>query len=141
MDPADFLNVARALCNSHDEAFRRTSISRSYYALFNILHADLVGRGVSLTRGGRDHFLLVYYLTNCASRTASRIGSGLRDLRSNRIIADYRMGHNVSIGMSRFLCDHAEGMLNLFRGLTTAERDNIAAEIASLPPPPLPPRP
>ena len=41
MDPLDFLNVADSLRNSGQESERRTSVGRSYFALFNHLRLKL----------------------------------------------------------------------------------------------------
>jgi len=133
MDPADFLNVADQFQASPFEAERRTSVGRSYYALYNVLFAFLSSRGVLFENGGRDHWWLVYYLTNCPHRQAARIGAALRDLRILRIDADYHMNVAINPPQSQLAYRQAGNAVNRFKGLQAADLQNIVQLINALP--------
>ena len=118
MDPLDFLGVAERLCLSASEAERRTSIGRSYYALYNLLLASLSSQGVHFENAPGDHARLVYYLLSCADREAALIGAAVRDLRGKRNNADYKMGITVEINDSEFAHKKAARAIDRFRQLT-----------------------
>lgn len=136
MDPANFLKVSQRLHNSLDEEDRRTAISRSYYALYLILHRDLKTQGVRFTSGGKDHRWLVHYLTTCSNANAAIIGQALNDLQSGRVKADYKMIPCVDRNQSEFAHKKAERTLQLYRGLSPTERTALVQAISQVPPPP-----
>lgn len=136
MDPADFLNVSSRLYNSKFEEDRRASISRSYYALYLVLHLDLRNRGVQFNDTGKDHSWMIHYLTTCRNANASRIGHALRNLQTNRIIADYRMNATVDVRRSEFAYKSAGAMVQHYRRLNPVDLNAMLQAIISGPPPP-----
>jgi hypothetical protein len=58
MNARDFLAVAAQFKNSENEAERRTSIGRSYYALFNVVIGVLTAKGVIFRQTPDDHIAL-----------------------------------------------------------------------------------
>src|SRR5205823_5479310 len=76
---------------SESEAERRTSIGRSYYALFNVLVSKLSDKGVMFAQTPDDHYKLISYLGKAGNRTAGLVGAVLKDLRLDRNQADYEM--------------------------------------------------
>ena len=136
MDPADFLNVSSRLYNSGFEEDRRTSISRSYYALYLVLHLDLRAQGVQFTNTGRDHGWLVHGLMTCLDANAYRIGQELKNRQADRIKADYRMNATIDVARSEFAYKSARAMVNLYRGLNAANLATIVQAIKNVAPPP-----
>lgn len=134
MDPAAFLNIAEQFQGSDSEAERRTSIGRSYYALYNILFGSLVSQGVHFTHRGGDHGLLVYYLTQCGHPQAADIGATLRDLRNYRNNADYSMNVMIDTRQSRLVYGKVRSAVNTFRELQQSDMVMVVQRIKALPP-------
>ena len=129
MNGADFLKVATRLKNSPSEAERRTSIGRSYYALYNVLVTLLSSRGVFFHRQGRDHRLLLSYLVKANHAEASVIAKTLRDLRAARNDADYRMELFVSAETSLYACRLARTEVDRLNALSPADREAMVRNI------------
>jgi uncharacterized protein (UPF0332 family) len=93
MDPISFLDVARDLANGRTEAHWRTSVSRSYYALFNVVTANLSDT-VSWRKDASDHQKVIEFLRGARQSAGDQeedVASALDDLRENRNLADYDM--------------------------------------------------
>lgn len=137
MDPSDFLVVAQNLYSSASEADQRTSVSRSYYALYNLLHVALSNVGVSLSRNAEDHALVVYYLTNCRPPApAAGVALALNSLRTERNSADYDMRAMVDNRKSEFAYKKALDSCEKFKSLDQRALNNLAQCITFLGPPP-----
>jgi hypothetical protein len=134
MDPAAFLHIAQQWQVSDSEAERRTSIGRSYYTLFNILHQSLSSRGVPFRSSGADHGHLVDYLTRCRHREAARIGGMLRDLRIQRNQADYDMNITIDTRQSQLAYQRAQNAVDIFNALSQTDLQTIIIHIQALPP-------
>jgi hypothetical protein len=133
VDPAAFLNIAEQFQASDSEAERRTSIGRSYYALYNILCGSLASQGVYFTHRGGDHGLLVYYLTQCGHPQAADIGATLRDLRNYRNNADYYMNAMIDIHQSRLVYEKVRGAVDTLRELQQTDMATVVQRIKALP--------
>ena len=137
MNPSDFLTVASNLYSSSYEADMRTSVGRSYYALYNLVHETLSQLGVRFNNRGEDHGLLVYYLTDCRpAGAAATVREVLKDLRTERNRADYDMTATVNNRNSEFVYKKAEASFAGFKTLNPEELKNLASCIQELPPPP-----
>ncbi len=91
MNPLDFLTVADKLRCSSDEAERRTSVSRSYYSVFNYLKTCLAKHGIPVSSSASGHEQIIQYLNNAGIAEAKTLGRIVGDLRSERNKADYSM--------------------------------------------------
>ena len=112
MEPLEFLDVAKELHDSGDEAKRRTSIGRAYFALFNYLRAKVSPvRPVPQTDDA--HRAVAYYLTEANNQRLRRIGQSLHNLRSDRNRADYELGENVGTRESQAAVRRAERAVDL----------------------------
>jgi hypothetical protein len=90
MDPWQFLLVADMLRDSDLEAGRRSSISRSYYAIYNEIICCLRERHVTVPE--RDsHEKLCRYLAATGHEVLGALANDLRGLRDARLRADYEM--------------------------------------------------
>lgn len=94
MNGIDFLNFAKTLHNSADEAARRSSVSRSYYAIYHQMKEILTSIGIHVGREPSEHQRLARYLkeggkTAGVTGDAGRYGQILEDLREARNEADY----------------------------------------------------
>jgi hypothetical protein len=125
MDPASFLEIAGRFQASPSEAERRTSIGRSYYALYNVLLGTLSSQGVIFGRVGTDHGDLVHYLIKCGNREAARIGEALRDLRLSRNESDYNMNLVVNVAQSKLAYGKAKSAVARFNGLPPVDLQTI----------------
>ena len=113
------------------EADRRTSVGRSYYAVYNLVHDGLAIEGVRFSNKGEDHGRLVYYMNGCQDRTAVKIAAILRDLRAHRTVADYEMAAVVGPKTSELAYRWAASGIQHFSGLNI---QRLARLIQALPP-------
>jgi len=93
MNGFDFLDFAKSLLSSSNEAARRTSVSRSYYAIYHQMKEILTSLGIPVSRQPSEHQRLVRYLKeggkNAGIQNASRYGEFFDSLREERNNADY----------------------------------------------------
>jgi hypothetical protein len=132
MDPAAFLDIAQQWQVSDSEAERRTSIGRSYYALFNILRQSLSSRGVTFRFRATDHGDLVDYLTRCGNQEAARIGGILNNLRVQRNDADYDMNLTIDTNQSQLAYRSAQEAVDKFNALSQTDLETIITRIQVL---------
>ena len=94
MNGIDLLNFAKPLYASTDEVARRTSVSRSYYAIYHQMKEVLTSIGIHVSREPSEHQRLVRYLKE-GGKTVGIQGDGgwlgtlLDQLREARNDADY----------------------------------------------------
>jgi uncharacterized protein (UPF0332 family) len=102
-EPIEFLNLARRLSRSTNEAELRSAISRAYYSVFLHAREELVATSaMNATGTGADHALVVRTL-----RSQNRPeGYVFRRLRVARVQADYDLRAPVD-------STHAESMVRL----------------------------
>lgn len=110
MLPWEFLETAADLSSGVREADWRTSIGRSYYALFLALREALLAgipRRLLSSGGGRrlGHDFLVRCLKNCGDSDVNEIGDILFDLKIKRHDADY----DLAVRIDRQAATHALG--------------------------------
>lgn len=92
MEPIAFLELAHSLANQADnEAAFRTSVSRSYYALFNLLNEFLVANKFSIPKAAKAHDTVYLYLHNSGIKGVCDVAKNLDDLRTDRNKADYEL--------------------------------------------------
>lgn len=119
MDPLEFLSVARNLEGSDHESQRRTSIGRSYFALFNHVRTRLAPLK-RLPETEDAHALVARYLTSANNRGLHSVGRTLKDLRESRNTADYDMEATIAQDQSRLALSRAERAVKEFRGVNEA---------------------
>jgi hypothetical protein len=133
MDARDFFPIAEAFRTSTSEAERRTSVGRSYYALFNVLLGALSAKGVIFKGVPEDHYKLVSYLAKSGHTRAASVGSVLKDLRLDRNRADYDLTVTIAANTSAFRYQKAIRALEQFDSIPTAEWTIIVKAIQALP--------
>jgi hypothetical protein len=103
MEPKAFLDLAANLKDGKNEASWRTSVSRSYYALFN-LAAQFIRPYFPnvLPRAAEAHKKIYLYLFHCGIEDVELIASDLDDLRTERNDADYQLN------LVKFVGKHAD---------------------------------
>lgn len=134
MNPRDFLDVANRLHPSGYEADRRTSISRSYYAAYNVLVQALAAKGVRFERDPKDHRRLVHYLAQSGDHRMQTIGGFLKTLRVRRGDADYNMRTFIRPWDSQLSYVTANNAITQFNAISGPDLDHIAGVINALPP-------
>jgi uncharacterized protein (UPF0332 family) len=125
MDPLDFLSVAGKLICSPDEAERRTAISRAYYAVYHYIKTDLVGADAYL-----DHTVLVNCLTETKVEKFELLGESVKNLRTDRIFADYKIHRQLNQKTCDTMIDRCREAIKDFEsckesGLIDAARDYL----------------
>ena len=97
MDPRAFLSLAKRLLDKekNPEGLRST-VSRAYYAAFNVAAEFFDGIGCKVPNGPQDHELAYNYLNNCGDELLIQTGSHLHNLRGERNTADYKL-HNKHV--------------------------------------------
>ncbi len=120
MRPREFLETAADLSSGVREADWRTSIGRSYYALFLALREVLLAgdpRRLLSSGGGRrlGHEFLVRCLKNCSDADVNEIGDILFDLKIKRHDADYDLSVRIdrqaatrSLADAKNLAEHVD---------------------------------
>lgn len=97
MNPFEFLTLAQSLSKvANSEASSRTSISRSYYSIFNFIKDELSGNGIVISQGSNAHGELRIFLANSGVSEAEDLSSLVGDLYGHRITADYKMKSEVT---------------------------------------------
>ncbi len=128
MEGRDFLEVAKNLKNSDKEAERRTSVSRSYYAIFNHVRSFLGLKGIRV-KGTADAHKLMYYYLNNAGTTYAELASVLDSLRGKRNDADYDLG---ALGFDKKTCDlHCSLAENFITEFDASDKETLIRKINS----------
>ncbi len=130
MDPLDFLNVADGLCNSDAESDRRTSVGRSYFALFNCLRTKLEGIA-TLPANDEAHKAVAYYLRRANNRELASIGQSLTDLRVSRNGADYELESVVDRADSQLALARARRAVSKLQALGDGRLANCVRAVPS----------
>ena len=129
MDPLEFLGVARTLSGTDQESNHRTSLGRSYFAVFNHLRLRLDPLK-PLPKTPEDHSLVVRYLTNAPNPELNSVGQTLSDLRKGRNEADYDMDVVVGQDQSRLALAKADKAIEKSQRVT---EDSLKAAMRALP--------
>ena len=90
MEPRAFLDLALELSKEEkDEASLRSCVSRSYYALFNIMRQFLDTNVERIHKNVEAHGEVYMYLFNCNVSEVKQLAMDLNDLRGERNSSDY----------------------------------------------------
>lgn len=99
------LRTAKRLIEEREDAYARSSISRSYYAAYSAIVGALP-RGVTFGRGRRNpsHEQIAALIHRILPRidvsTRRKLVEYIKFLRRVRETADYRPGHTVDLGLA-----------------------------------------
>lgn len=93
MEPKAFIDLAQSLVspNRPSEAAIRTSVSRSYYGLYNFLSGFFEDNGFELPPAAEAHKIIHRELYNCGIPSVRGIAEFLQELRRERNNADYHL--------------------------------------------------
>lgn len=116
MDALDFLDVANRLRDSEQESDRRTSVGRSYFALYNHVRTKL-SNFLQIPDREDAHRAVAYYLTGTNHPNIRQVGQSLRDLRRSRNTADYNLETAVEIDQSRTAARRARRAVDRIDGV------------------------
>ncbi len=113
MTGRDFLIFAKTLHVSDDEAPRRTSVSRAYYALYHHVRENLILSGIRVTTKPEEHKRMVRYLENSGIDDAKYVGEQMNDIREKRNNADYELNDSsFNKNTCALYCSMAEALFN-----------------------------
>ena len=133
MKPVEFLNLANRLHASADEAERRTSIGRSYYASYHVLVESLVAAGVHFEQNRDDHGRLLYYLSRSGDHRTRKIGLEVNALRAMRNDAAYELRISISRDDSRLAYEKANRTISGFKATPNGEFQKVVNILKALP--------
>ena len=133
MDARKFLPIAERYRRSSDEAERRTSAGRSYYAVFNVTLAALSEKGVNFGGTAEDHQKLIAYMKKARSRAAASIADVLKDLRKERNDADYGLNSTFNESRSMYAYLKASDAVSQFDAIPADVMAMIVRNIQALP--------
>jgi hypothetical protein len=119
MDPLEFLEVATRYSQSKRECETRTSVGRSYYAVFNHLRLRL-GEIKPLPTTADAHAYVVRYLSGAPNPDLRSIAQTLKDLRESRNKADYDLSTSVGDDLSRAALLRANRAIQKSQGVSPA---------------------
>lgn len=118
MTGRDFLGLAKDLLNSDYESALRTSVSRSYYAIFHHVKTIFVSSRIRLKNEAQDHGTMAHYLESSDLPEVRYIGQKLKDLRAERNDADYDLAKTkfnkntctLQYLLAKSLCDKLDSL-------------------------------
>ncbi|MGA2916771.1 MAG: hypothetical protein ABSE89_12175 [Sedimentisphaerales bacterium] len=134
MEPRAFLKLAKQLLvQDEDEAALRSSVSRSYYALFNLMAKFVVDNIERLPKIATDHETIRRYFNNCMMPEVKELASNLNDLRGDRNDSDYDLKSNrfQDPFIVNLIFKKAEITFNSFERITTKKenKERIVSDI------------
>jgi len=91
MDPRDFLHLAKKLCSGNTEAERRTAVSRSYYAVYNLMAKFFRDKDIPVPLAAEGHEKVSQYVNNSGIPEAAKLSGAIGNLRGARNDADYEL--------------------------------------------------
>ena len=95
MEPKAFLDLAQNLSKEEkDEASLRSSVSRSYYALFHIMRQFFERSGERIPKSPDAHGRVCNYLSICNVSEVKKLATDLNDLKTDRNESDYDLVSN-----------------------------------------------
>lgn len=90
MHPREYLKVAECCLLSTEPWWVRSSMNRTYYALYSAAEAFLIELGCWIPRDGRGHRLVRLLCKRSGVPELGRVADTLRQLLTWRTLADYR---------------------------------------------------
>ena len=97
MDPKDFFKTAKKLKDSDLESDLRTSMGRSYYAVFLYFRDYLANLGLKNRDNKSVHFFVQACLSNSQIKKAQQLSTILGNLHGKRKKADYNLNESISL--------------------------------------------
>src|SRR5438552_6773642 len=91
MNPREFQKLAVRLSATAGSAERRTAISRSYYAAFNVAASHLRAMKFPIAKGAAAHGEVRHCLANSGNIDVIQTANSLREMHAHRIRADYEL--------------------------------------------------
>ena len=96
MEPRQFLYLAQRLAlHGTDPVEFRSAISRAYYAAFHVGLTLLREMGFSIYQNASAHELVPEHLSNSGDNELVKAAIKMRDLRTRRIHADYKLNRSA----------------------------------------------
>ena len=146
-NPIDLLDVVRFLQPQQGEAFVRTSMNRSYYALFLYLREFLSTRGVPIPR--HEEKSSHQYVKDCLklclqslqakgprwapqTKLVNAVSMGLNTLHQHRTHADYRLDLRIPESDRDDCLRHVETAIQRFQQLDSDTQDQFVRVAISL---------
>lgn len=103
--PLDYLDFANELVSSktNTEVKNRTSIGRSYYAVYLFAFEKYIeSKKGSIKEGDiRGHAKFIYKLKEERIGPFKKVGNQLADLKQDRENADYKVNYNITVNSAK----------------------------------------
>ena len=125
MNPEEFFKTAEKLKDSDKESDLRTSIGRSYYAVFLYLREYLFKLGIVSKRKKGIHFFVQACLSNSRVKEAQTLSTELHELEQKRTKADYKLNAKITPKEAVDTLRDAQEAVGKFSSSMTLDKENI----------------
>jgi len=125
LNPEEFFKTAEKLKDSDEESDLRTSIGRSYYAIFLYFREYLSKLGVVSKRKKDVHFFVQACLSNSRVKEAQTLSTELHELKQKRTKADYKLNVKITPREAADTLKDAQEAVDKFRSSMTSDKENI----------------
>ncbi|MGB8226258.1 MAG: hypothetical protein WCE45_05260 [Sedimentisphaerales bacterium] len=127
MNPEEFFKTAEKLKDSDKEPDLRTSVGRSYYAIFLHFREYLKKLGLSKTRNPKNsvHSFVKDCLGFSQVSEASRLAVALNDLYGKREKADYHLSITINPTEASDVLEDAKEAIQTFHSSMTSGKEQI----------------
>jgi hypothetical protein len=128
-----FLKLANSLLAGNTEAHHRTSVGRSYYALFLVAREVVVSLGFNVPENAHGHQKVYLYLQNAGLPVVVDVAADLTDLRGERNEADYEpRSPNFSMNLTAQIAyKKAKKAMDKLAGLSSTNLASLKQGIAN----------
>ncbi len=130
MDPTDFLNFAKKLRYSSDEASIRTAISRAYYYVYHYIKRELLIEDENFAHEHLHECIQEARIKGETMEEFRTLGIAIQSLKSRRILADYKIHKNITQITCDTMIDDCQEVIKEFEectknGLIEAAKDYL----------------
>jgi uncharacterized protein (UPF0332 family) len=131
MKPECFFETAELLKEYENEAHLRSSISRSFYAVFHSF-LNHVCQYLSREPKNNPHKFIANCLQNCSDRQIKKVGSRFDSLCQRRRDADYRLDRTISKSDSEDVLVEAQKVIKDYNAALEQDAEMQEAVIESI---------
>jgi hypothetical protein len=111
----NYINIAKELFEGHSEAHFRSSISRAYYGIYNIVVVAVKEKYKEYNIEDENHGNLFKFLISREDADDVFIGAMLDKLRINRNKADYNSNDPVEKRDAQIVLKNTDEILNMIK--------------------------
>jgi len=125
LNPEEFFKTAEKLKDSDKESDLRTSMGRSYYAIFLHFREYLLKLGIVSKQKKGMHFFVQACLSNSRVKEAQSLSTELHELEQKRTKADYNLNAKITPKEAADTLKDAQEAVGKFHSLMTPDKENL----------------